>query len=210
MVHPELVSECDKLWQSLDWMNPQASLTAAKALEERFGKGMFDYFKASVGTHYDLHIPKDELTSPGSGILEKLLDTDNIQDIRAGLNHAIDNLWQHGGKYGALLLMYKVYPNARMRFTYIMLDRGPGFVQDDWHHVHLHEAIQPYKSFRSAGRKGSAYLYGPSFKLFFTHSCYCYRAFGTRNAHYWKPVINLNGRFLPMKLRLSMGLELFR
>ncbi|MFA5336830.1 MAG: 4-alpha-glucanotransferase, partial [Candidatus Omnitrophota bacterium] len=55
-IHPEFVSEADKLWQSLGWMNPQPSLIAAKALEERFDNGMFDCFRASVGSHYDLHI----------------------------------------------------------------------------------------------------------------------------------------------------------
>ena len=72
-----------------------------------------------------------------------------LQTLDWAMGNSLENMEQHGGARGALLIRYD---GAQRRFTFVCLDGGPGFVDaPGWQHVPIHDMVKPQTSGRLGG-----------------------------------------------------------
>ncbi|MCQ9206630.1 MAG: 50S ribosomal protein L11 methyltransferase [Omnitrophica bacterium] len=127
----------NKLWQDLSHTNEEHCRQLTRVIQEKFTKKHPNDFQAiEIGNHYEL----------SEFMLKTLGMTKEYGDCRTAIRHALDNLYEHGRYYGALLLRSQLIDNKRI-FSFIILDRGNGFVTPDGSHAPIHRAIQRGISF---------------------------------------------------------------
>ncbi|MBU2102420.1 MAG: hypothetical protein KKF80_03405, partial [Candidatus Omnitrophica bacterium] len=104
-----------------------------------------------------------ELNSFARSFLGKnknLFNADEYDEVLNAVGKAVENIWQHArnlmaGDIGALLLRIQTIGKSKVRFTFVLLDRGDGFIDDYQELAPLHIAILPRKSFRQSGHEGT-------------------------------------------------------
>ncbi|MCQ9207263.1 MAG: hypothetical protein NG740_05235 [Omnitrophica bacterium] len=136
----ELIGE---LWRKLSRVNRAECRRIARQIQSTFETKHENDFQAIFIDG------QDELIKLEHEALERyrqFLSKEEYQKCLRVVEHALDNLYQHGGYFGALLLRFRIINNNQLQFSFILLDRGEGFARSHRRHAPLHEAVKYGKS----------------------------------------------------------------
>ncbi len=147
----------NEIWKDLDRRNIRRSRARAEDLKKEF-KRMYpsDLIAVKVGNSSELESFVESIVSREN--LGEHYSRD-IGDYFNALWFSIENLRQHGEDMGFLLLRLSRQDDSKMRYSFILVDRGQGFTARDGGHVAIHEAVKPEISSGEGGGQGNGLAY---------------------------------------------------
>jgi len=137
-------SMMNKLWNELSPANIENCKARAEEIRTEFARRYpSDFIAVEVGSAAELY-----------GFIDREINRNGMEEYYNSLWLSIENVEQHGGDFGFLLLRVAQPAGRDIRCSFVLMDRGEGFVDHENNPAPIHEAVRRGVSFGRKGVKG--------------------------------------------------------